>query len=130
MYNESQRWVKEATRCLVRAVILKRYFPKDYSGAIEALQHSFELASKSWYILVGVEYPRNHNPAKNIDEVSRRIHALYPIFYDEMLIGFIEWMKNYSAYLGKLHERVLYGDEIKKFQHQNYLPRMRLMRYP
>lgn len=111
MYNKSQQWVKEATRCLVRAVILKRYFPNDYSGAIEALQHSFELACKSWYLLVGVEYPRNHNPANNIDEVSKRIHASYPVIDDEFLEGFIQWMKDNSVYLGKLHEIVMYGDE-------------------
>jgi len=114
MYNEATKWVTEATRCIARAAILRKYSPTDYSGAIEALQHCFELSCKSRYLLVGEKYPFNHNPAKTIDKVSEKLFSLYPISDEKLFKGFTNWMKDNGSYLAKLHHLVIYGDEEKK----------------
>ncbi len=50
--------VEEASRLLMRAESLAKL--NDYSGAIEAAQHSIELSVKSLYRLVGLKPPRTH----------------------------------------------------------------------
>ena len=111
MYDEAQLWFRESTRCISRAVILKTHSPTDFNGIIEALQHCFELACKSWYFLIGSNYPKNHDAAKYIDKVSKHIHSQYPIFDYKKMERFLEWMKENSSYLAKLHQMVIYGDE-------------------
>lgn len=103
--------VEEASRLLMRAESLAKV--NDYSGAIEAAQHSIELSVRSLYRLVGLKPPRTHlerirkkefgeeNP---LELVAERLQGI-----DEYLMA---WLGK-TSWIGRMwawaHDTSLYG---------------------
>mgnify|MGYP001084756948 FL=1 len=102
---------EEASRLLARAERLAE--TSDYSGAIEAAQHSIELSVKSLYRLVGLEPPRTHLervPKKEhkeedpLEMVAERLEGIQE--YLMIWLGKTSWIGRMWAWA---HNTSLYG---------------------
>jgi len=89
---------------------------KDYSGAVEASQHSVEIAIKSLLLLFSIEPPKTHNPEEKLDKIIEIIESSRsPIIgkeFDEGLNAFrniLARMKFLSNLMGRLHIDGMYG---------------------
>ena len=73
-FNDAKAMLDEAGLLFVRAWRLKNN--KDYSGSVEASQHSGELSIKCLYKMVGLEHPKSHDPGKDLDKVLDQFKKL------------------------------------------------------
>ncbi len=103
-------WFFESRICLYRSVIIREN-PNDIHGAIEALQHCFELSCKSLYIMLDLPYPRDHDAAKNLDKVRIKLFQAIPKTDQDQWPPLESWIKGNSKYMKKIHETSIYGDE-------------------
>jgi len=107
-------WFLESKICLYRSFKIREN-PFDIHGAIEALQHCFELSCKSLYIMLDLQYPRDHDAAKNLDEVRIKLFQAIPGIKQDKWPSLESWIKENSKYLKKIHETSIYGDEKKGY---------------
>ena len=105
-------WFFESKICLYRSFKIREN-PYDIHGAIEALQHCFELSCKSLYIMLDLPYPRDHDAAKNLDKVRIKLFQAIPETKQDQWPPLESWIKEHSKYLKKIHETSIYGDEEK-----------------
>jgi len=71
-YLRSRKLLKEAEIARERAVLIHLCSKLgvgycDWHGAVEAFQHCFELSLKSLWLMLGLPYPHDHNPAQDVD---------------------------------------------------------------
>ena len=111
-FNRGKAWFHESTICRNRFfwILLN---PNDIHGAVEALQHCFELSCKSLYLMLDLPYPRDHDAAKNIEQVSEKLFLALPGANQEEWPSLESWIKKNSKNLKKMHETSIYGDEEK-----------------
>lgn len=111
-FDRGKAWFHESTICRNRffRILLN---PNDIHGAIEALQHCFELSCKSLYLMLDLPYPRDHDAAKNIEQVSEKLFLAIPGANQEEWPSLESWIKKNSKNLKKMHETSIYGDEEK-----------------
>jgi hypothetical protein len=112
-FEKGKGWFYESQICLYRSFIIIHENPNDIHGAIEALQHCFELSCKSLYIMLDLPYPRYHDAAKDLDEVGKKLFQAIPDAKQENWPSIKSWIKKNSKYLGEIHETSMYGDEKK-----------------
>jgi len=111
-FEKGKDWFFESKICLSRSFKIREN-PYDIHGAIEALQHCFELSCKSLYIMLGLQYPRDHDAAKNLDKVRRKLFQAIPETDQDQWPPLESWIKDNSKYMKKIHETSIYGDEEK-----------------
>jgi len=111
-YDKGKAWFYESEICLRRSLII-RSNPIDTHGAIEALQHCFELSCKSLYVMLDLPYPKEHDAAKKLDQVSEKMFQIISGADQENGPPIESWIKKNSEYLKKIHETSIYGDEEK-----------------
>jgi HEPN domain-containing protein len=115
-YLKSKKLIQEARIARNRSMLIQicsvlGNYP-DWHGAVEASQHCFELSLKSLWLMLGFNYPHNHNPAKDLDQVKERLFMLFPHLENEPLFkSFETWVKKRGEYMAKLHGTSFYGDE-------------------
>ena len=117
-YLKSKKLLREANIARKRAWLIANFsvlnLNNDFHGAIEAAQHCFELSLKALWILYGFEYPRDHNPAKDLDNLLERMFTVFPELKDYPIFEkWITWVKAKGPFIKKLHESSIYGDEKK-----------------
>lgn len=105
-------WFFESKICLYRSFKIREN-PYDIHGAIEALQHCFELSCKSLYIMLDLPYPRDHDAAKNLDKVRKKLFQAIPETDQDQWPPLESWIKENSKNMKKIHETSIYGDEEK-----------------
>jgi len=76
----------------------------DYNGAIEAAQHCIELSVKALIKLVGLEYPKKHDPSTQLEEVIKRLNGLED--YDKVSIARAKWISTMWEWA---HSTTIYG---------------------
>jgi HEPN domain-containing protein len=116
-YLEAKIWFKEAIICRDRSWIIFISTclanQNDFHGSIEALQHANELSLKSLYLLVGKDWKRGHNPAKDIDEVFEIYLKIFPALKNnEVMLEYIKWIKKHGKEMKKLHIHTMYGKSV------------------
>jgi len=72
--EEAENLCSEAFKMYLRSTSLGK---TDYNGAIEAAQHCIELSVKALYKIVGLEYPKKHDPATQLEDVIKRLNGLH-----------------------------------------------------
>ena len=112
-FEKGKGWFYESQICLYRSFIIIQENPYDIHGAIEALQHCFELSCKSLYLMLDLPYPKFHDAAKDIDEVGIKLFQAIPDAKQENWPSIKSWIKKSSKNLEKIHETSMYGDENK-----------------
>jgi hypothetical protein len=115
-YVRSKKLLNEAGIALQRAFYLHIFNSLlnlcDWHGVTEALQHSFELSLKSLWMMVGLDYPLNHNPINDFKKVKKRAFTVFPHLKTEKYFGDWEiWLNKKGRCMAKLHETTIYGDE-------------------
>lgn len=115
-YEKSKELINEAIIARNRGLIIlagaeiEGY--EDIHGFIEAFQHCLELYLKALWNLVGLKYPHNHDPAKNIEKVNARLIEVMPYLKNQPLFETWEkWIREKSRYYAGLHHKTIYGDE-------------------
>jgi len=84
----------------------------DRHGAVEALQHSFELSLKALWLVVGLPYPPYHDPTGDFEKVKGRILEALPHLKEQPgLENWEKWVKANGKNSRKLHSTSIYGDE-------------------
>lgn len=112
-FKKGKDWFFESRICLYRSFIIIHNNPYDIHGAIEALQHCFELSCKSLYIMLDHPYPWDHDAAIDIDELENKLFQAIPDAKQENWPPIKSWIKKNSKNLKKIHETSIYGDEKK-----------------
>ena len=112
-FENGKDWFFESRICLYRSFLIIPENPYDIHGAIEALQHCFELSCKSLYLMLDLPYPKFHDAAKDIDEVGMKLFQAIPDAKQENWPSIKSWIKKSSKNLEKIHETSMYGDENK-----------------
>jgi len=110
-FEKGKDWLFESQICLNRSFILIQGNPNDIHGIIEALQHCFELSCKSLYLMLDLPYPRDHDAAKNLDKVRKKLFETLPTAKQDHWPPLESWIKEKSKYMKKIHETSIYGDE-------------------
>lgn len=119
-FLKAKKLLNEASIAYIRALILYLWYKEntsnvnhsDWHGMIEALQHCFELSLKAMWYSVGLNYPLNHNPANDIEEMKRRLFMILPVLRNNELFGDWEkWVKTKGKDMEKVHNVSIYGDE-------------------
>jgi len=72
--ERSASYLDAASKDLERAKTLTKQ--RDWSGSVEAAQHCIEISVKSLYLLVGLNYPEQHDPAVDLKKVMSRLRGL------------------------------------------------------
>jgi len=106
-YRQAREMLGEAGKLYVRSWRLKRN--NDFSGCVEASQHSGELAVKSLYKMVGLDPPKTHDPGRDLNKVLTRLKKLsenQEDFGDVSLLIRLEFLSNI---LERFHNEGLYG---------------------
>ena len=104
-FRKAQELLKEAGNVHGRAVTLLNQ--QDFSGSIEASQHSSELAIKSLFKMVGIDPPKNHDPGKSLIRVEDKLKILQ---VEEVEEGSgLERLKFLSNLLERFHQEGMYG---------------------
>ena len=111
-FEKGKDWFFESKICLSRSFKIQEN-PNDIHGAIEALQHCFELSCKSLYVMLDLPYPRDHDAAKNLDKVRIKLFQAILETDQDQWPPLESWIKENSKYLKKIHETSIYGDEEK-----------------
>ena len=117
-FERGKAWFYESKICLYRSFKIQEN-PNDIHGAIEALQHCFELSCKSLYLMLGLKYPKDHDAAKNLNQVSEKLFQTVNGANQEEWPPIEAWIKKNSKYLKKIHVTSIYGDEKKVYWHPN-----------
>ena len=100
--KEAENLCGEAHRAYLRARSLRDQI--DYNGAIEAAQHCIELSVKALYKLVGLKYPKKHDPATQLEEVIKRLKGLPD--YQKVSIARAKWISKMWEWA---HSTSIYG---------------------
>lgn len=111
-FEKGKDWFFESKICLYRSFRIREN-PYDIHGAIEALQHCFELSCKSLYLMLDLPYPRDHDAAKDLDKVRIKLFQTILWANQDHWPSIESWMKEHSKYLKIIHETSIYGDEEK-----------------
>ncbi len=111
-FDLGKAWFFESKICFYRSFKIREN-QNDIHGAIEALQHCFELSCKSLYLMLDLPYPRDHDAAKNLHLVSEKLFQVLPWAKQEEWPPFESWIKANSKHLKIIHETSIYGDEEK-----------------
>ena len=97
-YLRSRKLLKEAEIARERAVLIHLCSKLgvgycDWHGAVEAFQHCFELSLKSLWLMLGLPYPHDHNPAQDVDDVKKRLFLVFPhLENDPRFAEFESWV--------------------------------------
>jgi len=100
--NEADGLCGEAQKAWSRACSLRDQY--DYNGCIEAAQHCIELAVKALYVLVGLKYPKQHDPTVDLEEVIKRLEGLPD--YQKVSIARAKWISKMWEWA---HSTSIYG---------------------
>lgn len=111
-FEKGKDWFFESKICLYRSFIIQEN-TYDIHGAIEALQHCFELSCKSLYLMLDLQYPRDHDAAIDLDKVRIKLFQTIPEANQEQWPPLESWIREKSKYMKKTHETSIYGDEKK-----------------
>ena len=111
-FEIGKAWFFESKICLYRSFKIREN-PNDIHGAIEALQHCFELGYKSLYLMLDLPYPRDHDAAKNLDKVRIKLFQSLPSAKQDQWPSIESWIRENSKNLRKIHVTSMYGDEEK-----------------
>ena len=115
-YMKSRELINEAiiarNRAYIIYIVSNLLHYNDIHGFIEALQHCLELYLKALWVLVGLKYPHDHNPAKDIEVINTRLIEVMPWLNNEPFYKeWEQWIKEKSKYYSSLHHKTIYGDE-------------------
>jgi hypothetical protein len=119
-YLRSRKLLKEAEIARERAVLIHLCSKLgagycDWHGAVEAFQHCFELSLKSLWLMLGLPYPHDHNPAQDVDDVKKRLFLVFPhLENDPRFAEFESWVGRKGKFMAALHQTSFYGDDDQK----------------
>lgn len=99
--KEAENLCSEAYKAYLRAGKLSK---SDYNCAIEAAQHCIELAVKSLYKLVGLEYPMKHDLGIQLENVIKRLNGLQE--HNKVTIARAKWISKMWEWA---HSTSIYG---------------------
>jgi len=108
-FERARLMFAEGSKNSARALKLLR--GKDYSGSIEASQHSVEFSVKSLFIVSGLRPPKTHDPGENIDIIVREFKKLNPSVFDKAQVDPIGRLKYLSKKFSSLHIESMYGHD-------------------
>jgi HEPN domain-containing protein len=100
--EEAENLCSDAHIAYLRSQNLSKMF--DYNGAIEAAQHCIELSVKALIRLVGLEYPKKHDPSAQLEEVIGRLNGLED--YNKVSIARAKWISTMWEWA---HSTSIYG---------------------
>ncbi len=106
-FEKARLMFTEGSKYSVRASKLLR--GKDYSGSIEASQHSVEFFVKSLFIISGLRPPKTHDPGEHIDIIVREFQKINPSTFDKAQVDPIGRLKYLSKKFSSLHIESMYG---------------------
>lgn len=107
-FEKARLMFSEGSKFSARASKLLR--GKDYSGSIEASQHSVEFFLKSLFILSGLQPPKTHDPGKHIDIIVREFQKkINPSVFEKAQVDPIGRLKYLSKKFSGLHIESMYG---------------------
>lgn len=106
-FEKARLMFDEGTKHMGRASKLMR--GKDYSGSIEASQHSVEFFIKSLFLVCGLQPPKTHDPGKNLDAIIGEFQKLNPSVFAKAQVDPIGRLKYMSKKFSSLHVESMYG---------------------
>ena len=108
-YDKALEMLIEAGKKRKRAKIL--FDNADYSGVVETSQHSIELAIKSLFVLMGLDYSFTHDPGKELDKVVQQLKEIIPIdnSFESAITMIFRRLEYSSEVLSRFHTEGMYG---------------------
>lgn len=106
-FEKARLMFSEGSKHAGRASKLMR--GKDYSGSIEASQHSVEFFIKSLFLVCGLQPPKIHDPGRNLGIIVEEFHKLNPSVFAKAQVDPIGRLKYLSKKFSSLHVESMYG---------------------
>lgn len=91
-FEIGKAWFFESRICLARSFKIRENL-FDIHGAIEALQHGFELSFKFLYLILDMPYPRDHDAARNIEKFRIKLFQAIPRANQDAWPPIESWIK-------------------------------------
>lgn len=82
---------------------------KDYSGSVEASQHTVEFCIKTFFVLAGLPIPKTHDPGSKLDIIFNEIKKIDPNSLKDLKIDPFSRIKYLSNVMSRLHMDAMYG---------------------
>jgi hypothetical protein len=106
-FEEARKMFSEGSRFFERATKLTKN--KDFSGSIEASQHSVEFFIKSLFVLIGKKPPHTHDPGQDLDALFKAFTDINPSAFSKAPMDPLGRLKYLSKIFSRLHVESMYG---------------------